>query len=387
MQLKGVVVHPQEKSVTADEKQAKEAEFKKMEIGVVLPISGKFGKLGKAALRAVEFALVESGGAEKFELLVKDSKGEVLEAVKIASEFAKRGSVTCVLGTLGMSESRAVSDAAESEAFPFFSLSCAHPPSAGKNSVSLRSGEAWEAKNFFGKVSGIFHGGGKMLVLVPDNGYGSGMRQAITDAARASGWEIAEFSFYREDLKGLRETLKKHAVEEEQPGGAGADKIDAVFVSGTPLLIRKIKDFMEFYGFKVRQTVEGTGILYLADIIGDYGALIGDALNSFKGVIFYSSFPVGTEVPNQILTRYKGKYGGVMTHFEMEIFEGASLFFKCAMEKGVSDREGMLKLLGEDCESPGIFEVIRKKGAGVERKQYIYMIGEEGVEEVGRKDD
>ncbi|MBM4387166.1 MAG: ABC transporter substrate-binding protein, partial [Deltaproteobacteria bacterium] len=331
LQLWGEGAHPQENSAASEDRQAKDAELRKTAIGIVLPISGKFKKLGDAALRAVEFALIETGGAEKFELLVKDSKGEASEAAKIASEFSKAGSLSCVIGAPGNSESLAVSDAAENDGIPFFSFARARSASGGKNSAYLRSGEAWEIGNFLSKVSGNFHGGGKMLVLMPENSYGKGGEQMITEAVRSSGWEIAEFSFYKEDLKGLAETLKKHAVEEEQPGGAGEKKIDAVFVSGTPLQIRKIKDFMEFYGLEPRQTIVGTGILFLADVIGDYSTLAGDAGNSFKGVIFYSAFPVGKQTSNQTLIRYKDKYGGVMTHFEMEIFEGAKLFFKCAM--------------------------------------------------------
>ena len=74
------------------------ANKKVLEIGVLLPLSGKFQDIGESFLKAIQLALYEISN-ENIKIIPKDSKGNALDTYRSAREFEELG-IKIVIGPI-----------------------------------------------------------------------------------------------------------------------------------------------------------------------------------------------------------------------------------------------------------------------------------------------
>ena len=88
-------------------------------IGVAVPISGKYGPLGKQIAQSARLAAAEVG----LRVVVADTEGEPKAAVAAIATLAKDPQVVAIVGPLGLRESQAAAQAAQRAQVPLFTLS------------------------------------------------------------------------------------------------------------------------------------------------------------------------------------------------------------------------------------------------------------------------
>lgn len=199
-------------------------------VGVVLPLTGRFGEFGQESLRglllatdafvevedpedAVALPDVSAGRASDFaseigtaaagrpeiRLIVRDTGSEPERAAAVVRELAADPEIVAIVGPIFSAESIAAAEAAQSEGIPLITLSHREEVSAGRpevfrtrtaptdevDVVVAHAFEAFSAKRF--------------AVLYPANRYGRGMRQLYWDAVVARGGKMVAASSYDPD--------------------------------------------------------------------------------------------------------------------------------------------------------------------------------------------
>ncbi len=95
-------------------------------LGVLLPLSGKFGVYGESVLHGLECAagvFTPCRGDLGMNLLIRDTQGDPHQAARIVHEFASNPDVRAVVGPLPQVEIDQAVAAAESEGLPMITLS------------------------------------------------------------------------------------------------------------------------------------------------------------------------------------------------------------------------------------------------------------------------
>ena len=87
-------------------------------VGVILPMSGKYKAVGDAVLRGIQLALQGSD----VELVVKDSKGDVMEAGKAVEELVFEDGAIAIIGPLLAEDSQRAALVAEELQIPILTL-------------------------------------------------------------------------------------------------------------------------------------------------------------------------------------------------------------------------------------------------------------------------
>ena len=91
-------------------------------LGVLLPLSGRFAAFGKTVLDGIALALpLDDSGPLK--IVVKDTKGDPVEAMHAVEELAREEGVLAVIGPIGSAESGPAAVRAEELGLPMISLS------------------------------------------------------------------------------------------------------------------------------------------------------------------------------------------------------------------------------------------------------------------------
>ena len=91
-------------------------------IGVILPLSGETSELGKRLLNGIRFAVNQHNKTETshIRLIVKNSKGNRVEAIKAAQELGENGEVLAIIGELESDKTAAIAAIAQEKGIPFF---------------------------------------------------------------------------------------------------------------------------------------------------------------------------------------------------------------------------------------------------------------------------
>jgi ABC-type branched-subunit amino acid transport system substrate-binding protein len=160
-------------------------------VGLLVPLSGVNGKLGKAMLDAAGLALFESGG-KRIVLVPRDTAGTSAGAAKAAQEVT-RESVRLILGPLLEGDVRAVEPVAQE---------------AGTNVIAFSTATGLAGGNVF--LMGFLpreevirevsyardQGYRRFAALAPNSAYGHIMVEALRDAVSRSGAEVTQIAFY-----------------------------------------------------------------------------------------------------------------------------------------------------------------------------------------------
>lgn len=110
-------------------------------VGVLLPLSGFFATEAKELLRGLAFALKErSASATKIELVVRDSKGSMVEAIRSMNSLMQED-ITIAIGELEGSKSAAVASIAAQAGVPII------VPVATDNGLTAIGNEVFQANN------------------------------------------------------------------------------------------------------------------------------------------------------------------------------------------------------------------------------------------------
>ncbi|MBN2103967.1 penicillin-binding protein activator [bacterium] len=94
-----------------------------VKLGVILPLSGELAEQGKAVLSGIKYAvdMHNSKDLTKVELIVEDTQGEILTAIKAAQSLCEDEGVVAVIGELESDQTAAVAAVTQERQVPLLS--------------------------------------------------------------------------------------------------------------------------------------------------------------------------------------------------------------------------------------------------------------------------
>ena len=156
-------------------------------IGVVLPVSGPYGAIGKSALAAIQLAVREEPGLE---IVVEDSAGDARLAARAVEKLVFSHHVGAVLGPVGSLESHSAALTAERLEVPLITFT-AREGIADLGTFIFRhrvtrSAQARTVARYAVEQMGLT----RFAVLYPRTEYGRSMMQAFWSTVEALGGEM-----------------------------------------------------------------------------------------------------------------------------------------------------------------------------------------------------
>lgn len=187
------------------EKIARRDEVDVRAVGVVLPLSGPYEAYGQQLLRGLEYALKGS----ELRLVVRDDKGDPLEAEAIVERLLYEDRVVAVIGGVLHDEAQAVAAKADELGLPAISFS----PTLSWLDESewifraMLTNEA-VAESLAEHVV-VERGLERVAILYPDMPYGHEMRDHFEAAVVERGGEVRRVEVYPHDATSFSEPIKK----------------------------------------------------------------------------------------------------------------------------------------------------------------------------------
>lgn len=197
-------------------------------IGCILPLSGRFAPYGQKVLKGVQLAAEIFGNSDgrPVNLIIKDSKGDPVEAVKAVEELADRDKVIAVVGPLLSKVAESAAIRAQEKGIPMIALSQKYGiPEIGnyvfRNFLTNELQTKSIAEYAIGEL-GIKH----FAILYPKDVYGEELMNLFWNDVLLFGGEVVAIEGYDErqydfgrELKRMvgMDNVDKKAEEKKEP--------------------------------------------------------------------------------------------------------------------------------------------------------------------------
>ncbi len=179
-------------------------------VGLLVPLGGAPGQVGRDLLAAVQMALFDLPG-DRVELLPRDSGATAETAVAAAKRLIEEDRVALILGPLLSETVQAVAPVARAAGVPLIAFS--NDQAAASDGVYVLGFALQEqVRRVMGFARG--RGFGQFAALVPSSDYGSLMAASIAASAASLGVAMADTAWYPTDpadTTGRTEVVKRLA--------------------------------------------------------------------------------------------------------------------------------------------------------------------------------
>lgn len=195
-----------------------------LKVGVILPLTGPFAEQGLSLLSGIQYAVEEHNerANTKVDLVIRDSEGNIIQAIKAAQELCNNPEILAVIGELGSEITAAIAAVAREKNVPLLAPTATLDgiTSLGKTIFQLNSNFEVRASQLADyAVSGL--GLRRFAILAPVDGYGKAMRDAFVSKVEELGGEILSEKWYYENdidlgpqFKDLRDTGLKQMIQD-----------------------------------------------------------------------------------------------------------------------------------------------------------------------------
>lgn len=338
-------------------------------LGLVLPLSGPYERIGESILRG--FVLASGIYAEppsKLRLLVRDSGGDAERAAAASRELAAAG-VVAIVGPVRSSEVVAAAHVVEEARVPLLSFSRLDEVSDLGEFIfrlGLTPGDqAGELARFCAQQRACR----RFAILYPDDEYGTSFKNRFWDSIEANGGSVVAIGKYKpgsvdwqheiKELVGLadlaphdqervkeRDKLRRNATANaarlaspELTGLPPYVDFDAIFIPDDAASVGLILPQLRF--FDVRNVV------YLGGSGWNDPALVKIAAREATRAVFTDEFFAGSARPEvvEFVRGFAAAYGSSPDAYAAEGFDAASVLRKVLAEAG--DRESLREELLE----------------------------------------
>jgi ABC-type branched-subunit amino acid transport system substrate-binding protein len=216
-------------------------------LGVVLPLSGPYQKLGEAALEGIQLGV---GSTPEVKLVVRDSAGDAVKAAAEAEKLVLDKHVIALLGPIGEQESRAVAEVAARFRVPHVVLTSAPEAVEGlptSHRIRLSTAELAAAVARYAVTDlGILRVG----ILYPDNATGVRSMASFWDEIVRLGGEVRAVEGYPADQRDFKGPIQK-LIGAGKPG-TGTFDFDALFIPDDALSVKRLVPFLKYWDLAIR---------------------------------------------------------------------------------------------------------------------------------------
>ena len=196
-------------------------------IGLLAPLSGKYGEFGQAVQNGVELAFEEYNqkAAEKFKLVSADTKGDAIDAVKQARRLADSSMVMGLIGEVLSGVTIAAAGVADALGVPLLSPTATDDriSTIGPNIFQLNPSLSWQGPavaQYAVKARGFK----TLAMLYPDEGAWESVAQAFAKEAARLGAKMVYAQAYAPGSTDFKAQIDQLRLV----------KVDALFLPASP---------------------------------------------------------------------------------------------------------------------------------------------------------
>lgn len=325
-----------EERVQVDAATARASEWNRVDVhavGVLLPLSGDFARLGKGARAALEVAFE---GASDVRLIVRDTGGDAASAAAAAEALVLQDHVAVVLGPIGRKETAAALEVLRRYRVPVLPLASVMPTTATlggtADDVALKTrASPEELTEALAKHARTELGVARLAVLRPDTDGGQEAASAMAAAFERQGGTVVRvvaYDTHTKDFHDVARQLVGAPANLKRPTKATpkAD-FDALFIPEQALVVRRLAPFLEFWGVAPRTRPGGKGIQFLGGSGWNQVSIVDHAERISENAVFADVVdpafgdPAGADFAKRYLARTQLKPSSV----DAEAFDAASL--------------------------------------------------------------
>ena len=182
-----------------------------IKVGIILPLSGPYSEQGQGLLNGIRYAvdLYNEENGPKVEIVVRDTEGRIVRAIKAAQELCKDEEIVAIIGELQSDITAAISAVAHENGVVLLAPTAMADGIASigptifqiNSSLSVRGEMIAEYA-----VSGL--GLKRFAVLYPADDYGKSMTDSFIQTVNRHGGEILVEKWYFEGTKNLGPQFK-----------------------------------------------------------------------------------------------------------------------------------------------------------------------------------
>jgi len=331
-------------------------------IGMIAPLSGEYSIYGDALRRGIELALSKYRNAE---LVVFDSRGDPVEAVRGVAELAQGHHVIAIIGPVFTRTAIPAAVKADYLGIPLISPTATDERigSLGEYIFQLDNGlrhQAVQIANYAVQREGFT----KFAIIYPEDGYGRSLTTAFSLEVKRLGGEIVvalPYESEKTDFKEEIDTLKVYTP-------------DVIFIPAYADDVIMISTQLRYYEVEV-PLLGGNGwkSLRLLALAGEY----------VEGGIF-SAFDVNpdtSDIGDQFARMYRERYGEDPMKQSAQGFDAARLIAK-AIALGVDNPRALRDYLDAGVLSVGASGLIYTAKQPSSDQVRLYRVHEGRVEEI-----
>lgn len=314
-------------------KSKKEQTAKVLKIGVILPLSGKYGVYGRSVLHGIECATGIKEPCKKqlnAELVVRNSDEETGGVDTILTSLADEG-VVAVIGPLLSADEIALAMKANELKIPIISL--AQAGSAEDNQYLFRNNvTSSDEINALLDYSFNEKKLKRYYVLYPRSKKGTEYFDLFKSKADELGGEVVGKLVYIQDQIGFIDEFKK-TYEEGLSKVAGSKRIDAIFIPDSYWAVGKLASAIDLVGIQNVQLL-GTSRWNNHRLISEAGEFV-------DGAIFVDAFYKNSsdEIVRNFIDDFQAAYGVEPTLLEALGFDSAKLILSVVPKEDLFSRE------------------------------------------------
>jgi len=330
-------------------------------IGVILPLSGPHSFFGQKALQGIQAAFgfqsffPDHATRNDFTLMVKDSRGDPLEAAQAVRDLAQMDQALVIIGPLFSQTTRSAAAAAEEMGIPLISLSPdPEVPALGRNIFRRSLLDSQQVQALAGMACGRL-GIRKFAALYPDDPYGREMTAAFqSEVAKHGGQVVDSRSFeagqtdFGAQIRAMVHLDRELTSEELALKRAGGElelapiiDFEALFIPADYRTVGMLAPQLAFY--------DVDKVLLLGTDGWNSPWLVEFGEHHVEGALFTAGFPPpqGNGASREMMERYWLSFLEDPLMVSVQAYD-AALLVKTGIESGeAGDRAGLKKFLLE----------------------------------------
>jgi len=354
-------------------------------VGVLLPLSGRYGTFGSLVRRGMELAVEEHNAKyPPVEFIFRDAGTEPEENARQVSLLANQDRVMVIAGPLTGAAAVAAATRAQQERVPLLALSQRDGiPETGEYIFrnSLTSQQQVRALVRYAVDAQGLH---TFAVLAPENKLGLEMAELFSAAVQQAGGEIVARQSYAESATDFRRQIKLLKgenpdlpdVEVEIPR-SGPDKgikpppvplpFQAVFLPDEAARMALVTPQLAFYGIEGAQLL-GSNAWNTPELAKSSGRFV-------EGAVFPDGFFRDSSYPlvRQFVNRYTKKYQEEPSILAAQGYDAAGILLSLLDRPDVRSREGLRIALSQLRNYPGVTGATSFAASG-EAEKDLYLL-------------
>ncbi|WP_041531197.1 penicillin-binding protein activator [Syntrophotalea carbinolica] len=328
-------------------------------LGVILPLSGRFGHYGKMVLQGMQLALEQHNLQHApVHFLVRDSAGDPDLTAQLVTELAASPQILGILGPLTGSAAKRAAHTAERLQLPLLTLSQQTGlPQIGswifRNSLTSEL-QVRTLVNYAMYQQNMTSFG----ILAPETRLGQDLSTAFADEVRARGGQIVAVQSYQPQATDFREQIKRlqgkqpnepeTTPEDAEAQAAEPPPFDALFIPDTPNRLALIAPQLPFYGLD--------DISLLGSANWDAPNLLPQAGPYIENAVFVSGFHRYSAYPfvKDFVDRYFERYGAEPSLLEAQGYDVAGIALSLLANPTAHSRANLRRDLTQMRHYPGV---------------------------------